>query len=235
VIASAGRYAATETALAAFTRARPNLRVVDVAPLSSSDPRGLTLFYLVVALIFAGYFAATLITTLVGQRSQYGLRATIRLGALVVYSPLVGFLAALVAGPLIGAVPGHFVEVGAIGALVVLAADAATTALQALLGIAGTLVAMVALLLLGNPSAGRYRGSFVPAFWRTIGPWLPGGAAPSALRGSVYLEGTPIGGPLALLAMFVLAGTRIAIALGTRRGIKASAAAVDLVSAAVAA
>jgi hypothetical protein len=78
VIASAGGYAATETALAAFTPARPNLRVVDVAPLSSSDPRALTLFYLVVALIFGGYIAATFITKLVGQRSQYGLRATIR-------------------------------------------------------------------------------------------------------------------------------------------------------------
>jgi hypothetical protein len=127
------------------------------------------------------------------------------------------------------------VEVGAIGALVVFAADAATTALQALLGIAGMLVAMVAFLLFGNPSAGLYPGSFVPALWRTIGPWPPGGAAPSALPGSVYLEGTARGGPLALLAMFVLAGTRITIALGTRRGIKASVAAVARASAAVAA
>jgi hypothetical protein len=86
---------------------------------------------------------------------------------------------------------------------VVFAADAATTALQALLGIARMLVAMVAFLLLGNPSAGLYPGSFVAAFWRTIGPWPPGGAALSALRGSVYLEGTAIGGPLALLAIFV--------------------------------
>ena len=55
LIASAGGYAATQTAAAAFTRVQPKLRVVDIAPLPSGDPRGLTLFYLAVALIFGGY------------------------------------------------------------------------------------------------------------------------------------------------------------------------------------
>ncbi|HEV3227548.1 MAG TPA: hypothetical protein VGZ52_11960, partial [Acidimicrobiales bacterium] len=83
LIASAGGYAATQFVAAAFTRAQPNLRVIDVAPLPAGDPRGLTLFYLAVALIFGGYFAATVVTTLVGPRSRSHRGAAVRVGALL--------------------------------------------------------------------------------------------------------------------------------------------------------
>jgi len=221
LIASAGGYAATQYTAAAFTRAQPNLRVVDVAPLPAGDSRGLTLFYLTVALIFGGYFAATVVTTLVGARSRSHRGAALRVGALLAFSLLAGFLTAVVVGPLIGAVPGHVAQVGAIGSLIVFAAAAATCALQTLLGAAGTLVALILFVLLGNPSAGLYPGSFVPGFWRVIGPWLPGAAGLSALRGSVYFDGTAIGAPLALLAVYAVVGAAVTIALGWRRGLRA--------------
>src|SRR4029077_5399335 len=232
LIASAGGYAATQYAAAAFTRAQPNLRVVDVAPLPAGDSRGLTPFYLTVALIFGGYFAATVVTTLVGPRSQSHRGAALRVGALLAYSLLAGFLTAVVVGPLIGAVPGHVAQVGAIGSLVVFAAAAAACALQTLLGAPGTVVALGLFVLLGNPPAGLYPGSFVPGFWRTIGPWLPGGAGLSALRGSVYFNGTAIDGRLVLLAVYAIAGAAITIALGWRRGMLAPE--VELATAAAA-
>jgi uncharacterized phage infection (PIP) family protein YhgE len=232
LIVSAGGYAATQYAAAGFTRAQPNLRVVDVAPLPAGDSRGLTLFYLAVALIFGGYFAATVVTTLVGPRSRSHRGAALRVGALLVFSLLAGFLTAVVVGPLIGAVPDHVAQMGAIGSLVVFAAAMATSALQALLGVAGTLVALVAFVLLGNPSAGLYPGSFIPGFWGTIGPWLPGGAGLSALRGSIYFDGTGIGGRLALLVVYAVAGAAITIALGWRRGLRAPEAEIASTAAA---
>ena len=232
LIASAGGYAATQFVAAAFTRAQPNLRVIDVAPLPAGDPRGLTLFYLAVALIFGGYFAATVVTTLVGPRSRSHRGAAVRVGALLTFSLLAGYLTTVVVGPLLGAVPGHVVQVGAIGSLVVFAAAAATCALQTLLGAPGTVVALVLFVLLGNPSAGLYPGSFVPGFWRTIGPWLPGGAGLAALRGSVYFDGTAIDGRLVLLAVYAIAGAAITIALGWRRGMLAPE--VELATAAAA-
>jgi len=219
LIASAGGYAATQYGVAAFTRAQPQLRVVDVAPLPAGDSHGLTLFYLTVALVFGGYFAATIVTTLIGPQSRSHRGAALRVGALFVFSLLAGFLTAVVVGPLIDALPGHVAEVGAIGSLVVFAAAMATSALQALLGVAGTLVALVVFVLLGNPSAGLYPGSFVPGFWRAIGPWLPGGAGLSALRGSVYFDSTAIDGRLLLLAVYAVGGAAITIALGWRRGL----------------
>ena len=232
LIASAGGYAATQYTAAAFTHAQPNLRVVDVAPLPAGDSRGLTLFYLTVALIFGGYFAATVVTTLVGPRSRSHRGAALRVGALLVFSLLAGFLTAVVVGPLIGAVSGHVVQVGAVGSLIVFAAAMATCALQTLLGPAGTLVALILFVLLGNPSAGLYPGSYVPGFWRAIGPWLPGSAGLSALRGSVYFDGAAIGGPLALLGVYAVVGATITIALGWRRGMRAPEAELSTAAAA---
>jgi hypothetical protein len=221
LIASAGGYAATQYATTAFTTAQPQLRVVDVAPLPAGDARGLTLFYLDVALIFGGYFAATVVTTLVGPRSRSRRAAALRVGALLVFSLLAGFLTAVVVGPGIGALPDHVAQVGAIGSLIVFAAAMATSALQTLLGVAGTLVALVIFVLFGNPSAGLYPGSFLPGFWGAIGPWLPGGAGLSALRGAVYFDGAAIGGRLAVLAAYAVVGAAITIALGWRRGLRA--------------
>jgi hypothetical protein len=232
LIASAGGYGATQFAAAAFTRAQPNLRVVDVAPLPAGDSRGLTLFYLTVALIFGGYFAATVVTTLVGPRSRSHRGAALRVGALLVFSILAGFLTAVIVGPVIGALPDHVAEVGAIGALVVFAAAMATSALQALLGVAGTLVALIVFVLLGNPSAGLYPGSFIPGFWGAIGPWLPGAAGHSALRGAVYFDGAATGERLTLLAVYALAGAAITIALGWRRGVHAPEAEISTAAAA---
>ena len=218
LVVSAGGYAATQYAADAFTHAQPNLRVIDVAPLPAGDPRGLTLFYLTVALIFGGYFAATVVTTLVGPYSRSHRSAALRIGGLFAFSLAAGFLTAVVVGPLIGALPDHVAQVGAIGSLIVFAAATATCALQTLLGAPGTLLALVLFVLLGNPSAGLYPESFIPSFWGTIGPWLPGGAGLSALRGSVYFDGAAIGGRLVLLAVYAVAGAAITIALGWRRG-----------------
>jgi hypothetical protein len=40
--------------------------VADVAPLPPGDSRGLTIFYVTIAWVFGGYFAATVIMTLLG-------------------------------------------------------------------------------------------------------------------------------------------------------------------------
>ena len=219
LVASAAGYAATQYVQVAFTRGQPQLRVEDVAPLPAGDSRGLTLFYLTIALMFGGYFGATVVTTLVGPRSPGHRGAALRVAGLLAFSVLAGFLSAVVAGPAIGTVPDHVAQMGAVGTLIVFAAAMATSALQSLLGIAGTLVAMVAFVMLGNSSAGgAYPGTFVPDFWRAIGPWLPTGAGLSALRGAVYFGGTAITGRLILLAAYAVIGALITIVLGWRRG-----------------
>ncbi len=49
---------------------RPAAQVQDVKPLSASDPNGTSLFYVVIAWVFGGYFAAVLLGMVAGNRSS---------------------------------------------------------------------------------------------------------------------------------------------------------------------
>jgi hypothetical protein len=141
------------------------------------------------------------------------------MGALAAFGVAAGFTGALIVDQAFGAITGHFWPLAGIGMLISFATGAATAALQSLLGVVGTLVCLVAFVMFGNASAGgAYQGTFIPGFWRTIGPWLPGGAGVSSLRGAVYFDGANITGRLLVLGVYAAVGVAVAIAVGWRRG-----------------
>ncbi|HEU0164108.1 MAG TPA: hypothetical protein VFQ54_03630, partial [Thermomicrobiales bacterium] len=127
------------------------LTVEHVHLLDSGDPRGLTTIYLVLAWVFGGYFCATVLTTLRGTGYASRGHAALRLSLLAGYGVLSGIVGALLAGPVIGAIDGHFLAIALSGTLIVFAVAATTMALQLVLGAAGTLLVMIAFVLLGNP------------------------------------------------------------------------------------
>ena len=216
-VASGESYTAAATLTTAFTKLVPGLHVVDVAPLQSGDPRGTSLFYLAVALTFGGYFAATVVSTLLGYGLPSHRRAATRIGALAVFSVAAGVVGASVVDAAFGAIKGHFWSIALVGALLAFAVAAATSAFQSALGIVGTLVAMVAFIMFGNSSSGgAYPGTFMPPFWHTIGPYLPGGAGLSTLRSAVYFDHTNIAGRLAVLIVYAVVGSAVTIAVGWR-------------------
>jgi hypothetical protein len=219
LVASGASYTTAATLEAEFRKLDPQVQVEDVAPLQPGDPRGTSLFYLAVALSFGGYFAATVVSTLLGYGIHSHRRAAGRVGALAAFSVAAGLVGALVVDVAFGAVTGHFILLAAIGALLAFAVAAATSAVQSALGIAGTLVAMVAFIMFGNSSSGgAYQGTFTPGFWHAIGPYLPAGAALSAFRGIVYFDGANIDGRLAVLAIYAVVGAVVTIVVGWRRG-----------------
>ena len=220
-VASGESYTTAATVTTLFTKQAPGLEVVDVAPLQAGDPRGTTLFYLVIAFVFGGYLAATLTSLLLGYGSHTRRWAAARIGALGVFSCFAGLLgAAIVHG--YGAVTGHFSALWWIGALVVFAAAAVTSALQTALGLAGTGLALVIFIIVGNASSGGpYQLSFAPALFRAVGPYLPQAPGISALRGAVYFDGANIGGRLAVLAVYAAAGSVVSILIGRRHGPRA--------------
>jgi hypothetical protein len=216
-VASGESYTTAATVRAVFSKQINGLAVRDVAPLAPGDPRGTTLFYLVIASVFGGYLAATIVNLLLGS-TPTRLLAAARVGALAIFAGLAGLVSAsIVEG--YGAITSHFLALWWLGAFIVFAAAAATAALQTALGVAGTGIAMVVFIILGNSSAGGpYQLSFAPGFWRAIGPYLPQAAGLSALRGAVYFDGTNIGGRLAVLAAYAVIGSIVCIAIGKRRG-----------------
>lgn len=223
LVATAASPAVAQVLEQAF--ARSGLRVQNVRPLAAGDPRGLSIFYAVLAWTFGGYLGATVVGLVVGTKTRGVRRELIRLSALALYAVAGGLLGAVVAEPILHALSNHFLALAGIGMLVVFAAAALTEALVALFGIAGTGIALVALILIGNPATGvAFSRTMLPGFWRAIGFWLPPGAGVHTETGAVYFQGHSTLGGLAVLAVYAGVAAAVALAMGRRRRSRVAAA-----------
>lgn len=222
LVASAAGPAAADAAASLAERVEAargrDVRVVDVRPPGPKDARGLSSFYLTIGWMVGGYLAASILGLSAGTRAANGRRTVIRLCALALYAVASGAGGAWIAGPLLGALDGHFLALWGIGTLTVFAAAAFTVALQALFGLVGIGVAILLFVVLGNPSAGgAYPASLLPEFWRVIGDWLPTGAAATLIRNTVYFTGHGTARAWWVLAGYAAAGVVIALAASFAR------------------
>jgi ABC-2 family transporter protein len=220
---ASGANRATAVALAAtFNRAAaaqggPAVGVTDVKPLPSNDPNGTTPFYAVIAWMFGGYIAATLIGLIGSPRSRSTQRAAARIGALAGFSVLGGILSVLLLSASFGVFSGHVVAISAVGALTIFASGAATAGIQAAIGPAGTGLVIIVFVILGNAAAGGpFARPLLPGFWRTIGGVLPPGASVDLARSALFFDGERIAGPILVLVAWAALGTVLALALGGR-------------------
>ncbi|MFG2982628.1 DUF3533 domain-containing protein [Streptomyces sp. NPDC048258] len=196
------------------------VQVTDVAPAHEGDSRGLSAFYLVVGWCVGGYLCAAILAISAGARPANSARAVIRLGALLVYAIVAGLLGAVIAGPVLDALPGSLMGLWGLGTLVVFAVGAITLAFQGLAGVVGIGLAILLVVVLGNPSAGgAYPYPLLPPFWRAIGPALPPGAGTYAARSITYFSGNGAGGPMLVLAGWAVLGSAVTVACAVfRRG-----------------
>ncbi|WP_374773288.1 DUF3533 domain-containing protein [Streptomyces sp. NBC_01310] len=201
------------------------VRVTDVAPAAPGDSRGLSAFYLVIGWCVGGYLCAAILAISAGARPANAHRAVIRLGALLVYALAAGLLGAVIAGPVLDALPGSIMGLWGLGTLVVFAVGAITLAFQGLAGVIGIGLAILLVVVLGNPSAGgAYAYPLLPPFWSTIGPALPPGAGTYAARSISYFRGNGAGGPMLVLAAWAVVGAAVTVACAvSRRGRPGSA------------
>src|SRR3954451_5361706 len=207
---------ATFDKVAAVQR-RPAVRVTDVKPLPPKDPNGTAAFYAMIAWVFGGYIAATLIGLIGAPRSTSRQRAAARVGALVGFSILAGILSVLMLRLSFGVFSGHVISLCATAALPVSAGGAATAGIQAAAGPAGTGLVILVFVILGNPaSGGPFARPLQPGLWRTIGGVLPPGAAVDLARAALFFDGARVAGPLLVLAGWAALGTALVIALGGR-------------------
>lgn len=175
--------AATEIVTRAELAQGRTVRVTDAAPAAAGDARGLSSFHLVVGWCVGGYLCAAILAISAGARPANGHRAVIRLGALLLYAIAAGLLGTVIAGPILGALPGSIMGLWGPGTLVVFAVGAITLAFQGLAGVIGIGLAILLVVVLGNPSAGgAYPYPLPPPFWRAIGPALPPGAGTPRAR-----------------------------------------------------
>src|SRR5690349_9480028 len=196
---------------------RPAVEVTDVKPLPPKDPNGTAAFYAVVAWMFGGYIAATLIGLIGSPRSTSRRRAAARIGALAKFGVVAGILSVVMLRVSFGVFSGHVVAMCAIAALTIFASGAATAGIQAAAGPAGTGLVILVFVILGNSaSGGPFARPLLPGLWRTIGGVLPPGASVDLARSALFFDGERIVGPILVLAGWAVLGTVLALALGGR-------------------
>jgi hypothetical protein len=196
--------------LAAGAQGRPAVRVTDVKPLPRTDPNGTAAFYAVIAWVFGGYIAATLIG-LIGSARSSRRRAAARIGALAGFAIVAAILSVVMLRASFEAFSGQLVALCAIGALTIFASGAATAGIQAAAGPAGTGLVILVFVILGNSaSGGPFARPLLPGLWRTIGGVLPPGASVDLARSALFFDGARITGPILVLVVWAALGTALA-------------------------
>jgi hypothetical protein len=220
LVAGAQGTAVTQAETGIFTGAAQaqgtRLQVDDVVPLSAADPRGLSGFYVIFGVTLAGF--------IFGQTSHlYSKRLSLgqRLIQALLFGVLAGLAGALIAGPLLGVLPGPFVALAGILVLLALATALVTMSLTALLGDPGIVLATLLLVILGNATSGGVVAAyFLPGGYRQLSPALPPGATTEALRRVDYFDPGAAFGPVAMLAAWALGGLLLLVSVlvaGRRR------------------
>lgn len=199
-----------EQAVTAQAPAGTPVRVTDVAPLPSEDPRGSALAASVLPLGLAGVASGALVT-LVGLR---GVRAVATLAGAAV---LVGITATAIAHSWLGVLDGDWwAEAGALS-LAAAALGAAVAGLAALIGTPGIGLGGLLMVLLGNPFSGASSApEMLPEPVGAIGQLLPPGAGTTLLRSVAYFDGHGAAAPLLILSAWAALGLA-AVAVGGRR------------------
>ncbi|MET8767212.1 hypothetical protein [Streptomyces sp. NPDC004658] len=179
------------------------LATEDVRPLAHYDARGLAGFYLAFGVTLAGFVLGSNAVGLTGL-----LRLRHRFWLLTGASAAIGTVAAIIAGPVLGAVPAPVVPLIATLALLAAAAAFTTKLLGTYLGPVGLPVATLLLLTVGNATSGATIGAdLLPAAARAVSALLPPGAAVRAIADLSYFHGAHAVGPVVTLALWaVLAG-----------------------------
>ncbi len=221
-VASAANAATALALTATFERIaavhrRPPVHVTDVKPLPPKDPNGTAAFYAMIAWMFGGYIAATLIGLIGSPRSTSRQRALARVGALAGFSIVAGILSVVLLRACFGVFSGHVLALCGIAALTVFASAAATAGIQAAAGPAGTGIVILVFVILGNAaSGGPFARPLLPGLWRTVGGLLPPGASVDLARSALFFNGARIAGPILVLGGWAAVGTALALALGGR-------------------
>jgi hypothetical protein len=221
VASAANRATATALELTfdrvAAAQGQPAVHVTDVKPLPPKDPNGTAVFYAMIAWVFGGYIASTLIGLVGSPRSHSRRRAAARIGALAVFSIVAGILSVVILRASFDVFAGHVVALCGIAALTIFASGAATAGIQSALGPAGTALVILVFVILGNAaSGGPFARPLLPGFWRTIGGVLPPGASVDLARSALFFDGARVVGPILVLVGWAVAGTLLALALGGR-------------------
>ena len=179
----------------------------DLVPLVRFDSRGLTAFYVVFGVTLASFVLAQGLFAASGA-----VRLGHRLAAIGGFAVAVGVVAAVLAGPVYGALPVPFPLLALSLALLSAASAYATSALAAWLGPAGIGLAVLLLTTVGNATSGATIGvDLLPGWAQLVSPVLPPGAGVRAVTDLGYFDGSHAPASLLVLLAWALGGLGVVL------------------------
>ncbi|MFF4689881.1 hypothetical protein [Streptomyces sp. NPDC001307] len=192
---------AVKTLVSAYAHgAGKHITTEDVLPLARFDARGLAGFYMAFGVTLAGFVLGSNAVGLAGL-----MRLRHRFWLLSGASVAIGTLAAIIAGPVLGAVPAPVVPLILTLTLLAAAASFSTKLLATYLGPVGLPIATLLLLTVGNATSGATIGAdLLPAAARAVSALLPPGAAVRAIADLSYFNGAHATGPVVTLALWAV-------------------------------
>jgi hypothetical protein len=203
--------AVTEALQGAAAAAGASAGVEDLRPLPAADRRGLSSLFVVLGVLIPSLVFGALLTL-----AARAAPARVRWPAIVAFAVAAGLLAALNADVVVGALEGHFAGIAVVAGLLAAAVAGTTHGLGRVAGPAGLAVAAVLLLLLGVSSAGgAVTARFEPGFYGALSPFLPPGAALTAVRDVQYFDWAGTLAPLLTLGAWAVGGLAVGL-LGER-------------------
>jgi hypothetical protein len=129
------------------------------------------------------------------------------------YSVLGGIGGTLIVHTILGFLGGGWWTQALIGMLVVFCVSVFANGLQTFLGLVGTGIVIGLFVILGNPSgAGPWPRNMLPAFWRTIGPWLPNFQGTNAVRGVAYFHSQGLSTAIWVFVIYAAIGVILSVA-----------------------
>lgn len=185
---------------------RPSARIVDVVPTAPGDPRGTLLGASVFPLMLAG-----LVTGALAYYLTRSLRS--RLLGILATSAVSGVVVALIMQTWLDGLAGDWFANAGVLALVTASIASVACGLASLFRQAGVAIAAMTFMLVGNPASGMTSSPhLLPQWFAEVGQLLPLGAGGQLVRSVAFFDGNALGGPLAVLLVWLGAGIALTAA-----------------------
>jgi hypothetical protein len=195
----------------ADTAGLPIASTTDVVPFAPLDRQGLSSFYLVFGVTLAAFILAQILSAMrfLSLRSRI---VAVASGALVS-----AVVTAILAGPVLGAVPATLWVVIPGLALLSAAVSLSTMAIAAAVGPIGNVVSTLLFTVAGNATGGATVSPFLmPPLVATVGALLPQGAAFRLVVNTGYFGGAQTLGPVVVLLAWNAAAAALLLVASRR-------------------
>ncbi|WP_207345605.1 ABC transporter permease [Arthrobacter sp. E3] len=171
----------------------------NVAPLPDSDSAGTVAMYMAMGWMMAGFMIIV-----VGANAAPASRPLRKLLPIVAaWSVFMSAVLYMIAGPMVGAIDGHFWALFGTGAVAIFAMAMFATVFERLIGMLSIIPVVAILMFLGVPSSGGALSVYMePEIFRVLHDILPMPAAVEATRSILYFGGDVVGGALLNFAIW---------------------------------